>query len=759
MVGTRNKTKQNEAPPVSNCIPSPLFHLFHTLVSAAAAPPPNGLNPSFLRKLYYLLVELSRNRWSCMKVGTDLAQLDYEIVPSGMRVTSKDMCRLSDILFKEFCKRFKQLHSDLCVSSASEGNKQAISHPDTLASAAELYVLLRCCLKIQDLLKRQNIHDENGQSLFMIARTLSQLVSSAESSTSFGNSYSSINNGNKGSANSFAKEFVAFIFSLKLTDSCIPVLSSIIEVFVDELSLSGQLEGYFNKIDYVSSTSYELSMDYLGDGNLKIMMELICAHFFLFIFNEQNIENLLARLSWPLEDLIAPGMSVTAALSLLHKPHMLCLPKLIQTHMISLVSEAVGFNLDFDHSIPDLKLIDHYLLTFRRSIILYADHIAKLQIDGCPEHNKFYFLNSNISGHFFPVFESCIQPATREKISNLNTNFSDSWDSHYRERFLRSKDDLSTSAITYMEDNLCILDRSCRDEILSVLSCIIRRVSDDIDSVLFDACDDASIHDVCFLTSLVNLMSISLLQSLWCLRSRCIGRLKSENLSCKEYQCIASIADSFTALDINLPITNSVCNLIESQLTKHKKSKPMLFHFLRLLSFGFLSGVDFLVNGCILCIMAIMNLFVFEEGNLEALKLVVDIGYQFPQQAARRNISTSLVVATKFQKIHSLYLSKIPPSNFKRIGQLENCSLSTNHDNLNAVATEETPQNTPNGVNYLRCIGEISAVDDLADFIECKEGKDYSSWLKNRDRYRKWKHEKHAALVLKKKKRAKGKKI
>lgn len=74
--------------------------------------------------------------------------------------------------------------------------------------------------------------------------------------------------------------------------------------------------------------------------------------------------------------------------------------------------------------------------------------------------------------------------------------------------------------------------------------------------------------------------------------------------------------------------------------------------------------------------------------------------------------------------------------------------------------------NTPktcNGVKYLRCIGEKSSVDDLTDFVECKEGKDYSAWLKGRDDYRKWKYEKQAALRLKKKKHAwtlaRGKKI
>lgn len=148
-------------------------------------------------------------------------------------------------------------------------------------------------------------------------------------------------------------------------------------MFVDELSVSRQLGGYFGRIDSVYSSGHRLLVDYLGDCDLKIMMELICTHFCLFFSNERDIENFLGRLAWPHKKFLAPELSVTAALSLLHKPHTLCLPKLMQTHMVLLVSEAIGLNLDFDHSIPDLKLVDHYLSIFR-SFLKHLNHVFSL---------------------------------------------------------------------------------------------------------------------------------------------------------------------------------------------------------------------------------------------------------------------------------------------------------------------------------------------------------------------------------------------
>jgi hypothetical protein len=69
--------------------------------------------------------------------------------------------------------------------------------------------------------------------------------------------------------------------------------------------------------------------------------------------------------------------------------------------------------------------------------------------------------------------------------------------------------------------------------------------------------------------------------------------------------------------------------------------------------------------------------------------------------------------------------------------------------------TEEETVETCNGEIFLNYILEdstgLSDYDDLADFIECKQGKDYGGWLKDRQRYRKWKCQKRAVLRWKKK--------
>lgn len=87
---------------------------------------------------------------------------------------------------------------------------------------------------------------------------------------------------------------------------------------------------------------------------------------------------------------------------------------------------------------------------------------------------------------------------------------------------------------------------------------------------------------------------------------------------------------------------------------------------------------------------------------------------------------------------------------------LENTSI-LNCRRESALGIEEETEESCNGKMFLNCILEdshkISDFDDLANFIECDPQKDYSSWLKDRKRYRKQKYQKMAVLRWERKKR------
>ncbi|CAK7337892.1 unnamed protein product [Dovyalis caffra] len=63
-----------------------------------------------------------------------------------------------------------------------------------------------------------------------------------------------------------------------------------------------------------------------------------------------------------------------------------------------------------------------------------------------------------------------------------------------------------------------------------------------------------------------------------------------------------------------------------------------------------------------------------------------------------------------------------------------------------SVVSTEGPKETCNGEIFLMCVlgkyAKSDDMDDLSDFIECEQGKNQSSWLRERQRFRIWKYKK-----------------
>lgn len=92
----------------------------------------------------------------------------------------------------------------------------------------------------------------------------------------------------------------------------------------------------------------------------------------------------------------------------------------------------------------------------------------------------------------------------------------------------------------------------------------------------------------------------------------------------------------------------------------------------------------------------------------------------------------------------------------KEVANVSSQSGLATESNMEAVVgLEEETEETSNGEIFLSCMmGErTSGFEDLVDFVECKQGKDYSAWLKNRQRYRKRRFEKLAVLKWKRRKK------
>ncbi|XP_021292436.1 uncharacterized protein LOC110422749 [Herrania umbratica] len=739
---------------------------FQTLISSISSP--QGPKPETMEGLYLLLLNLG-----CSNSESNLNFPETEFNLNEFKIKFKDIHEMSNVLFDKLGAKFNELFSCLNDVSAHPAQGQSIFHVNVQAAIKELTSLLRCCIVVFKLLVLdQKLVIEKGRILLGILRRCVSVE---------------LKGGNGRNCCNFEEEvshecmfvdddattslFEHLVTSISFSEPCNPfhaILCTVLEVFADELLMYESVRQYLLLVDSLSCVNEFLFIRHFGPGNIGSVLEVISAHFILSIPDDQAFKDFLNRLFWlPDNNFRVPEMTLTTALSLLLNPIMLSAPKMFQAYLILLVSEVIGTGISFEHLIIRSELRS-YLAAFERSVALYTRHMSNLNMKGYPIVDDDSFVKSHfLASNSQMDFESCLLPATREKIHNLITKCEKVWNSCLSNTLLKTKSDLVAASVAYTKESLHVIEESSRDEILSILSCIILRgSSDDVDDTLLHKKEDTSPQDICLLASILKLMSSSMLQAVRILtKGRNSGSLKTlENVALsKEYNFLVATFDCFQQFSVRLPVQKFLHDMMEIQPTRHKKSKWIFFHFSGLLSLSYASGLDFLVKNCIFTLMILLNFFVFEEGDLHALGSLLGSGVETSSHKSRSKVrksefchkarevlagrKSSRAVALKFQKIRTLYLGMDSRTS------LEHAPI-VNHVE-SALSIEENTGKTCNGEIFLRCISEgsrnSSDIDDLADFIECKRGKDYSEWLRSREKFRRWKAEKMANLRWKKK--------
>lgn len=740
--------------------------IFQHLISVLQAP--QGVKLPALKSLYYLLVHFSLNSLQSPIYKLDFDNLDMEIDQNGLKASSKDIETLSGILFEEMYERFDQLFSAPRDTSVND-QRQGILMQNMSKDAETFYLLLRCCMVTLTLLvSRHNLLLEKGKVLLGFLRKLcsiNRFGAGNRMEITFQKSVShACTSGDSDCRTTSTEDIVASLHFFEPSDLHTSFLCATFEVFVDELLVHGQLRHYFKLIDSLASSAEILFTPQSGQGDIGIVMEVLSRYFLISWSDEHRSGDHLDRLllvnnEYFKSSLKAHELSLTAAISLLLNPIILSAPKLMQAQLISMIYEASFFLVDMQNLKTNHRPLNFFLTLFEKSVALYMKHMSLLQID-C---RSSYISRSSTKGAegkgIHPLFELCILESTRTEINNLILKFEDLSQSHFLNFFFEMKSDMTSSCVTYVEESRYLLEKSCQDEIMSTLSCLILRASDSFEE---NSIVDTSLEDICLLVSTLKLMSSSLLQVVWCLRcnlnSGCPKTLKDFS-SWAEYNSILGIIDCFRELSIYSSIQNLSRQMMEIDSEKHKVSKMMFLHFSGLLSFSFFKRLDCLAKGCLFTIIALLNLFIFEEGNLDILHFLADptqdsfsSGLSAVRiQEAVVDKRSSLVVASKFQKARTLRSSS------RRKGDSSAISTSELYNKEDVETMEEATEETTNGKIFLKCrlqAGQVPDFDDLADFIECKQGKDYSSWLKHRQEYRQLKCDKMALLRWKRKKKS-----
>ncbi|KAK9097742.1 hypothetical protein Syun_024787 [Stephania yunnanensis] len=550
---------------------------FHQALGAIDTRHPEVLDRHVLKNLYHHLVY-----WS-------LHCSDIRNSKPGRDKRFNDIRNVCDTLFGELSNRFEKLYSALFSVPEDVITGRYGLDSDMWGAQPEFIMLLRCCILIVPFLELdQSVLMEKCEILlsimsklcspdlpFLISRHVREVKERIMKYRRLV-SYECTNPGD-GLVTAALEESQTILYSAEHSTSPMPLFSSILEVFMDELLVHKHLRQYFVAIDAISCSKEKIlrrEFDY-ADGVSNLVTELISAHFLLLASDEQAFARSLNRLSWLHGKRYSTAeVRLVSAMSFLGDPIMFTAPQLLQAYGISLVNSCIAKSKASDSDGFNCKLMNCYLSAFERAFYLYTRSISGLKLEnhssGAESGSASRRKSCSSRRSFCPTFQSCLRPVTFDNIMLQVAKLADKGHSPSSEMV----SNLLNSFAADIEKDEFILDNSYRDELLLNLNCIISKVtSDDIESFIFSRSGDISWQEMQLLASIVKLMSSSLLKTICCIQRGNSGCLKTSKGSSREFDSIRSIVGYFP------------------QITRH----------------------EYLARACLFMITTLMNLIIVEN--------------------------------------------------------------------------------------------------------------------------------------------------
>ncbi|KAK9099750.1 hypothetical protein Scep_023180 [Stephania cephalantha] len=730
---------------------------FHQALGTIDTRRPEVLDRHVLKNLYHHLVY-----WS-------LHCSDIRNSKPGRDKRFNDIRNVCDTLFGELSNRFERLYSALFSVPEDVITGRYGLDSDMWGAQPEFTMLLRCCILIVPFLELdQSVLMEKCEILlsimsklcspdlpFLISRHVREVKERIMKYRRLV-SYECTNPGD-GLVTAALEESQTILYSAEHSTSPMPLFSSILEVFMDELLVHKHLRQYFVAIDAISCSKEKIlrrEFDY-ADGVSNLVTELISAHFLLLASDEQAFARSLNRLSW-LHDKRYPTAEVRliSAMSFLGDPIMFTAPQLLQAYGISLVNSCIAKSKASDGDGFNCKLMNCYLSAFERGFYLYTRSISGLKLEnhssGAESGSASRRKSCSSRRSFCPTFQSCLRPVTFDNIMLQVAKLADKGHSPSSEMV----SNLLNSFAADIEKDEFILDNSYRDELLLNLNCIISKVtSGDIESFVFSRSGDISWREMQLLASIIKLMSSSLLKTICCIQRGNPGCLKTSKDSSREFDSIRSIVGYFSQITSSQSAKKPFLEAERTDQVNHGEANMMLMHFAGMLRFSIEKEHEYLARACLFMITTLMNLIIVENGSLDAVKLLLDpVNKSLSVRTSIKSseviffvLEVSVLVSIFSKLVHDTILKRETSQNLLLLKDVEETMLSADEDS------------TCNGEAFISLLQEGNAMpsdlDELADFIVCKQGKDYSSWLKDRERFRQWKGSKKASFRKQRRKR------
>ncbi|MQM04843.1 hypothetical protein Taro_037652 [Colocasia esculenta] len=464
-----------------------------------------------------------------------------------------------------------------------------------------------------------------------------------------------------------------------------------------------------------------------------------------------------------LMDMESPKLSLTAALALLGTPAISSAPYMLQSHMILLVSKCVAASRDLN-----LTAMNCFLSAFEQSVILYTcltSHFPlHYDITGTKCQSRSLLTEPRrMENDLGLSFDCHVRKVTYDAVNLHSGKLVDHFSKVSSVFLSRTKVETVTICMTYIEENKHAIQEQWREETCLILNFIIQRIAGETGKGQLQLSEEINWQEVYYGGALLNLMGSSLLQVIMVLSEQGKKTLRDYDI-CRDYVFVSGVINLFGEHYVDQYV---VSDIQAAYSTKRPQANLMLAHVTSLLFYAIDRRICPLWEGCILVMIAVMNLLVFEEGNLDAVRTMCGCVREISSSqlpASKISMGTSIRrsstrIASDFQKIQFLQSKKTAAHLSYETSRMDISSSQTEgrdgpsgmspQTSLHA-STRDMDHNLSsdkngrcNGEGFLKCILEDCSIpdwDDLANFIEATPERDYAIWLRKRKSYTKWKN-------------------
>ncbi|KAL6899090.1 hypothetical protein ACP4OV_005748 [Aristida adscensionis] len=452
-------------------------------------------------------------------------------------------------------------------------------------------------------------------------------------------------------------------------------------------------------------------------GDINTLLELVSCHFISSLQDLGGFELFWSALSWSWKASQGiPSIDFCGSLYLVCKTSLFSLPAVVKAHVLLLASRCIT-----------CRNLNSHFLSFELAMDLYVRYLPALgafnrtgdvkSLCCCFTKEKTFSCSSN----------DATDPKLRCHINRLLLFCQ----SHSGDDMSINEGDLFSSSVRFIEENKHVLHEKFRLEATMVVKSLVSSILNSEKQRKMHKFDAEVSEDIICLAAALRLMAHSLLQILHHFNHmRTTDDMGNKN-SVTLHQ-ISEIICLLGQFEADKTHRFDLFGIFRESVYRERASMLLLAHFASLSICCIRMRLGFLWKGCIIMMMAGMNLVIAQEKSLSIFQfLIAAVGTNMDVVNLKRRRS-STAVALRYKQLHKAH------------SPIEDGCFISDGSSLGTPQNSDSRIGKVGGRAFFMCHPEYepNSLDwnDIEDFVECEKGMDYSYFLERPKVFQRYEH-------------------